>query len=158
MHESDVLKLLARDVRGDTLEFLTTSTSGNLMWTPDGTSNHVLWHAGHALWLQDLMCVEPITGRSELPPEWADRFGMDSQPQTVSTWPPHSEIEELLVSQLDRILDLLDDVTNSALSAPVPRLGGKRTLCGWIIHGLHDEAKHSGEMHLLRKMAKGKSR
>lgn len=44
---------LARQIRGGTIELLDATPPTWLTWAPRGTSNHVLWHAGHALWLQD---------------------------------------------------------------------------------------------------------
>lgn len=154
MSGSEVLKIWAQDVRQDTLQILAATDRVTLTWAPAGTSNHILWHAGHALWLQDLMCVEPLLNASELPSGWAEMFGMNSQPTNVADWPTRDEAQRLLESQLLRILELLDDVSDAALSRAAPRLGGKRDLCGWIVHGLHDEAKHCGEMHLLWKMCR----
>ena len=157
MSGSEVLKLLAQDVRQDTLQILGTADHVTLTWVPAGTSNHILWHSGHALWLQDLMCVEPLLDVSELPKGWAEMFGMNSQPTNVADWPTQHELQRLLESQLDRMLDLLHGVSDTVLSGAAPRLGGKRNLCGWILHGLHDEAKHSGEMYLLWKTCRAAS-
>ena len=64
---SAVLAELAREVRGDTLRILAATGDAELTWAPTGTTNHILWHAGHALWLQDALCVRLLTGHSELP-------------------------------------------------------------------------------------------
>ena len=71
MSKSEVLQEFAREVRQDTLKILAATDNSWNTWAPDGTSNHILWHAGHAGWLQDLMCIEPLTGKSELPEGWA---------------------------------------------------------------------------------------
>ena len=68
---------LVRQVRSGTLEILAAADERWLTWAPPGTSNHILWHAGHALWLGDVLGVELITGQSELPPGWPETFGMD---------------------------------------------------------------------------------
>ena len=52
------------------------------------------------------------------------------------------------------MIELLDGLTPERLSQPSPGLGGRRSQAAWIIHGLHDEAKHSGEMYLLWKMCR----
>jgi hypothetical protein len=124
-----------------------------LTWTPPGTSNHVLWHAGHALWVCDVLTVEPITGRSELPSGWAATFGQDSRPATTSNWPERSEVRKLLEMQLDRTLNLLDEQAASIVSraSETPSDGGWPLLAG-MIHGWHDEARHQGEMYLLLKL------
>jgi hypothetical protein len=152
MDSREVLQELAREVRQGTLQILAAAQAAWLTWTPPRTSNHILWHAGHALWLQDLMCVQPLSGESELPAGWAERFGMKSDPASTSIWPDRADVQQLLEAQLERMLKLLGEVSPSQLSRPARSLGGGRSLVGWIIHGLHDEARHSGEMYLLWKL------
>jgi hypothetical protein len=118
----------------------------------EGTSNHILWHAGHALWLQDLLCVELLTGRSELPDGSAAMFGARSQPGTISEWPSRDKVSSLLRAQLARVLELLDRTSEDFLLQTPDRFRDTRTNLGWIIHGLHDESKHNGEMYLLSKL------
>jgi len=154
MDSSDVLQELAREVRQDTLQILVATQAAWLTWAPPQTANHILWHAGHALWLQDVMCVQPLGGSSELPAGWAERFGMNSFPAGISAWLARDEVQRLLEDQLQRMLTLLADVSAAQLSQPARSLGGRRSLAGWIIHGLHDEAKHSGEMYLLWKLCR----
>ena len=154
MDSCEVLQELAREVRQGTLQILAAAQTAWLTWTPPHTSNHILWHAGHALWLQDVMCVQPLSGSSELPAGWSERFGMNSYPASTSVWPDRADVEQLLEAQLQRMLRLLGQVSPGQLSQPAPNLGGRRNLAGWIIHGLHDEAKHSGEMYLLWKMCR----
>jgi hypothetical protein len=153
-----LLAELAREVRQSTLDILSAARPDWLTWAPPGTTNHILWHAGHALWLSDLMCVEPLSGRSELPPGWAQAFGMDSQPASTTHWPTRDEVKALLTRQLARMIELLAAATDDQLSSPVPSLKSRSTLAGWIIHGLHDEAKHSGEMYLLWKLCHTRKR
>ena len=83
---------LAKQVRGSTLKRLETTDPASLLWAPAGTSNHILWHAGHAVWLQDLLTIVPVTGRSELPDGWAARFGQNSLPGNVADWPRGAEV------------------------------------------------------------------
>ena len=52
-------------------------------------------------------------------------------------------------------MELLPGLSDAGLAGPPPKniLPPNRTLGGWIIHGLHDEAMHSGESYLaLRDM------
>jgi hypothetical protein len=63
-------------------------------------------------------------------------------PRQTVDWPARRELVERLQEQLRRILRLLDSATDEQLA----------TVSGHIIHGLHDEAKHSGEMYLLLKL------
>jgi hypothetical protein len=150
-----VLQLLARDVRAKTLQLLQASRPNELLWAPPGTSNHLLWHAGHALWVQDALCVQVLTGRSELPPGWGGTFGMGSRPaQHRGPWPEPREVRRRLEDQLPRLLGLIGAVAGEALDRlpPFPHRGDPRTLGESIVHGLHDEANHQGEMYLLLKM------
>jgi hypothetical protein len=51
----------------------------------------------------------------------------------------------------------LDALPRAELIKVPPSLGGPRSLGSWIIHGWHDEAKHSGEMLLLLKLCQRES-
>src|SRR5688572_4591844 len=152
MSPGAVLSELACEVRHSTLDILMAAKPAWLTWAPPGTTNHIVWHAGHALWASDVMCVEPLSGKSELPRGWEAMFGMDSQPATTTDWPTRDEVQSLLARQLERMIELLGKATDQQLAARAPKLGGRYKLAGWIIHGLHDEAKHSGEMYLLWKL------
>jgi len=147
---------LARQVRGDTLRLLAAPPDDWLTWAPPGTSNHVLWHCGHALWLGDVLIIEPITGRSEQPAGWAETFGMDCRPVSQTRdWPSRATIRQLLAQQLTRIEQLLTELSPERLTDVRPALG-RRTLLSSIVHALHDEAKHQGEMYLLLKLRKAR--
>jgi hypothetical protein len=149
----DALAELARQVRKSTLDLLRVPHASWLIWAPRGTSNHILWHAGHALWLQDALTVRPLTAQSDLPPRWEQTFGQNSRPDLVSQWPSEAEVRNQLENQLTRIARLLSDKTEFILNDPhaTPRGGGWPLLEG-MIHGWHDEARHQGEMYLLHKL------
>jgi hypothetical protein len=144
---------LAEHVRSGTLEILHATQRAWLTWTPPGTSNHILWHAGHAVWLQDALTIRPLTGHSELPRSWAAMFGQHSNPEATTNWPDKDEVSTLLETQLARILELLEARSESIGVHPndVAATGGWPFLAG-MIHGWHDEARHQGEMYLLYKM------
>jgi DinB superfamily len=147
------LSELATQVRTITLRQLEVSEGSILSWAPRGTSNHILWHAGHALWVADVLTIEPITGRGELPNGWAESFGEASRPVETTKWPAADEVFELLKAQLGRVLDLFRQEAESIIaraSEPIPQSGWP--LLRGIIHGWHDEARHQGEMHLLTKL------
>lgn len=149
----DSLAELARQVRRTTLELLQVPNSRWLAWAPQGTSNHILWHAGHALWLQDALTIRPLTSRSELPSSWATKFGQNSRPELHTDWPDVAEIQALLTNQLDRIESLLSEHAENIMTRPnaIAPSGGWPLLPG-MIHGWHDEARHQGEMYLLHKL------
>jgi hypothetical protein len=154
MAHADVPKELARQVRSSTIRVFDAAPAECLTWTPAATSNHILWHAGHAVWLMDLMGVELLAGRSELPEGWAAMFGQDSQPRAITKWPSHEEVRTRLVAQLSRLQQLFETASDATLlQRPTNSLGDGHVL-GWILHGLHDEARHNGEMYLLWKLYK----
>ena len=157
MNQTIHLEELARQVRGSTLDLLGAARESWLTWAPEGTSNHLLWHAGHALWLQDVLCVRPLTGASELPPAWSETFGSRCRPaRTTRHWPARGEVRDLLTAQLDRMLALF------RLEGHRLERVGPNTPAGWdlargVIHGLHDEARHQGEMYLLLKLCRARN-
>lgn len=151
------LSELAAQIRSITLWHLEASERSMLTWTPQGTSNHILWHGGHALWVADILTVEPLAGRSELPAGWAETFGQDSRPGETTKWPDGAEVRQLLETQLHRVLDLFTKQAESIVaraSETIPQNGWP--LLRGIIHGWHDEARHQGEMHLLTKLYKSR--
>ena len=156
---SAALQELAKQVRSDTVELLDAAQPKWLTYAPLGTSNHILWHAGHALWLQDVLCIQMLLGHGELPPGWNETFGMNCQPISETTdWPSRPEVRKLLTAQLGRILHLLESVTESKLQEITDPARGPAIVADRIIHGFHDEAKHSGEMYLLFKMCRADSK
>ena len=144
---------LAKQVRHGTLPLLDAAGDKLLTWSPPGLSNHILWHAGHALWLQDALSIQPLVGLSELPRGWARIFGQSSRPEQTTDWPEAAEVRVRLERQLNGILDVLDEQAEAIVRNPnaVPRGGGWPLLAG-MVHGWHDEARHQGEMYLLHKL------
>src|SRR5262245_1591789 len=144
MHSVSHLEELARQVRQGTLELLNAAPDDCLTWAPSGTSNHILWHAGHALWLQDVLCVRPLTGASGLPDGWSQSFGSRCRPvRTTTNWPTRAQVQSLLESQLESLLGLFQTEASRLIEV------GPDTPTGWgltrgVIHGLHDEARHQG--------------
>ena len=146
-----VIQEVARQIRGATLQLLEAAPEDGLTWAPAGTSNHILWHAGHALWLQGAICLQPLTGNSELPQDWEDTFGMNCRPVKLNTkWPSREILQQLLSGQLARIMEAVGKADPLRLAEIANARGN--TLAGRIIHGLHDEARHQGEMYLLLKL------
>ena len=73
--------------------------------------------------------------------------------QTVD-WPSRAEVGQLLDEQLSRLLALLAAASDERLAEIVDPALGPATISDRIIHGLHDEAKHSGEMYLILKLCR----
>ncbi len=149
------LQHLANDVRNRTIQLLQAAAQHELTWVPGGTSNHLIWHAGHALWVQDVLCLKLITGSSELPGGWEEMFKMGSRPASWSEpWPAKEELLVQLKAQLPRLVQRIGDLSEAELDRKphFPHPGDRRSLWESILHGLHDEAAHQGEMYLLLKM------
>jgi len=153
---AEALTTLAWQVRVRTLHILGQAEQSWLLWTPKGTANHMIWHAGHALWVQDAICVKLLAGKSELPSGWAKRLGMDSNPALDrETWPSSTQVADLLTRQLSRLKELLAGADGKLLGDMAVWGDGVEPGVGFnIIHGLHDEAIHQGEMYLLLKMCR----
>ena len=154
---------LAEQVRDTTLQLLHVPDPAWLTWSPAGTTNHILWHGGHALWLQDVLTIQPLTGRSQLPRGWAAMFGQGSKPAAVQEWPSVLLIRDFLGEQLRCITTLLREHERQIAAwadehATTAAHAGRRTPLGAMIHGWHDEARHQGEMYLLLKLCRAGSR
>jgi hypothetical protein len=142
------LEELVGQVRRHTIEVLQATPEEWLLWAPEGTSNHVLWHAGHALWLEDVLGIQVLTGVSELPAGWEQTFGSKCRPvQSNRQWPRRTDVIILLQQQLVRLLDVFRDQAHRLANAGI---------ASRVIHGLHDEARHSGEMYLLLKLRRAR--
>ncbi len=96
-----------------------------------------------------------MTASEELPAGWSEKFGMYCRPldQTLD-WPNRAELGELLRGQLRRTLELLAATSDEQLAQPADLDRGTAAISDRIIHGLHDEAKHSGEMYLILKLCR----
>jgi hypothetical protein len=113
--------------------------------------NTILWHAGHGVMLMEHLGIMPLSGSQHpaCPAGWFEKFAWKSDPRTVTSWPGVDEVRAQLAQQLTRLIDLLEAADEATLS----KLDAKgRPLRYLVLHGLHDEAIHQGEMYLLRKM------
>jgi hypothetical protein len=149
----ETLLTLADEVRGKTLRLLDGVPPGLVHFTA-GLSNSTLWHAGHALMLVEHLCIMPATGGApQYPAGWYEMFAWQSRPAAVApgAWPPMSEVVERLREQYARLRTTIQSLSPQDLSR-VTDPSRNRTLRYSIVHGLHDEASHQGEIHLLRKL------
>jgi len=149
----DALMLLAKDVRGKTLRILDGITEEQAVFSPPGLQNTILWHAGHALVVVEHLALLPATGQpAQYPQGWFDKFSWKSEPAKVKEWPKLGEVKAELSRQLERLLHAIESATEGQLKAPCGDPARGRHLRWSIIHGLHDEANHQGEMWLLKKL------
>jgi hypothetical protein len=149
----ETLLTLADEVRGKTLRLL-DGVPPELAHFTAGLSNSTLWHAGHALMLVEHLCIMPATGgEPQYPAGWFEMFAWRSRPAAVprESWPPLSEVVERLREQFARLRTTIGSLTPQDLSRLIDP-SRNRTLRYSIVHGLHDEASHQGEIHLLRKL------
>ncbi len=147
------LLLLAREIRGKTLRILDNVTDDQALFAPPGLHNTILWHAGHSLIVVEHLSVAPATGNPPIyPQDWFDKFSWTSQPAAVKQWPALAEVKAKLIDQAERLTTAIGHLTEQQLSQPVGDPAKMRTLRWSILHGLHDEADHQGEMWLLKKL------
>ena len=153
------LLLLATEVRGKTLRMLepvvaAAASDGEAAarFAAPGLNNSVLWHAGHALVVVEQLAVAPAGGRpAPYPPGWLDKFNWGSNPAAVTSWPALAEVVAALGEQLPRLTAAVAALSPQQLDTVVDPQRS-RTVRYSILHGLHDEAGHQGEIWLLRKL------
>ena len=152
--KSTLLEML-KQIRGFTIHLLENTNPDWVTWSPDGTSNHMIWHAGHAIWVEDLLCVKRLQGDSYLVDDaWTSKFGQHCDPVSEQTdWPTVDEMKNALLDQQAKMTELIEGMTPEQL---VIDSENNRDLVGGMIHAMHDESKHQGEMYLLHKLAKVK--
>ena len=148
----ETLILLANEVRGKTLRLLEGLSDQQAKFTAPGLNNSILWNAGHSMIVVEHLSVAAANGKAPAyPADWFDKFSWTSKPATVTQWPKVSEVVSRLQDQLQRLTAAIAPLSESQLNAIVDTQKN-RTLRYSILHGLHDEAGHQGEMYLLKKM------
>jgi hypothetical protein len=154
MPDETLLEML-KEVRWKTLKLLEGVDETQAHFAPPGLNNTILWNAGHALVVVEHLALVQTTGAaSQLPPAWFDKFSWKSNPATVTQWPMVSEVVEQLKNQRDRLAAFIRTLSQEHLDRVVGEPPRSRTLRGMIVHGLHDEADHQGEIQLLKKLWK----
>ena len=151
----ETLLVLATDVRNKTLRLLDGVDEALARYAPPGLNNTILWHAGHALVVVEHLGVAPLTGsrpENGYPAGWFDAFSWKSNPTTVTAWPPLAEVVAALRDQQSRLTAALRRASDEALDRPVGDPARGRTVRWSVMHGLHDEACHQGELWLLKKL------
>jgi DinB superfamily len=147
------LLLLLDEVRAKTLHILKSVPVEHARWAPAGLQNTILWHAGHAYVLVEWLTMESLRRTPQIPDGWYEMFSWESQPARVPAerWPPLADVIHELEAQYARLRRLIGGLSEEQLDEQSARRS-RRTVRSAILHALHDEACHSGEMYLLCKM------
>ena len=147
------LLLLLDEVRGKTLRLLHAVTDQEAHWPPPELHNHILWHAGHSFVLVESLAMEAVGDLPHIPEGWFEIFSWESKPAQVASyrWPPLAQIVTQLTEQHMRLRLVIEGLSDEQLSCPLPGRGNQ-TARHAIVHALHDEACHSGEIWLLCKL------
>jgi hypothetical protein len=147
------LLLLLDEVRGKTIRLLNSLPARYARWAPPGLENTILWHAGHAYVLVESLTMKSVGLAPQLPDGWYEIFSPESRPGSVppDRWPPLAKVIQHLEAQNQRLGKLIGELSEAQLDRP-SLSNPKRTVRSAILHGLHDEACHCGEMYLLGKI------
>jgi DinB superfamily len=147
------LLMLLDDVRGKTLNELKGLDELHARWAPPNLQNSCLWHGGHAYVVTEFLTMKALGRDPSMPPGWLKMFSWESNPAHVKpeSWPPLEDVVAALQEQYRRLRAVIGGLTEDQLDAPEPN-NPARNVRFAISHGLHDEARHSGEISLLRKL------
>ena len=147
------LLMLQAEVRCKLLRVLEGLDDKQARWAPPGLHNTILWHAGHSYVVAECLSLWAIERQPQVPAGWMELFSWDSRPAAVlaSAWPPLAEVVRELKAQYERLRDIIAGLTPEQLAAPSAERDGAPVRYS-ILHALHDEACHTGEIWLLRKL------
>ena len=154
MSQADkTLLVLLDDVRGKTLRELDGLDEAHARWAPPGLQNSCLWHAGHAYVVVEFLTMRAAALEPSMPGGWLKMFSWESNPAHVppESWPPLATVVAALGDQRRRLREVIGGLSPARLDAPEPT-NHDLTVRGAILRALHDEARHSGEIKLLRKL------
>lgn len=147
------LLILLDEVRRKTLDRLEGLTEEQARWTPPGLNNSILWHAGHSDIVVEWLTMESLGAATTCPKGWFEIFSWTSKPATISAdrWPKLEDVIHELQLQHGRMHKVLQNLTADDFDNPAHNHPDV-TVRHRIIHALFDEASHSGEIWLLRKL------
>jgi hypothetical protein len=149
----ETLLILVDEVRGKTLRALQSVTEMQARWAPAGLQNSILWHAGPSYILAEWLAMRRMGLAPQIPAGWFEMFSWESRPALVpeDRWPLPDEVVARLVEQHRRLRQAIAGRTEEQLASR-PADNPDRTVLSSIVHALHDEACHRGEILLLRKL------
>jgi DinB superfamily len=149
----ETLIVLLDEVRGRTLRYLGGVTDEQARWCPPGLQNTILWHAGHSYFLAEWLGMKALGRHPQVSKGWYRMFSWESQPEVVPAdrWPRLDVVVGRLTDQHRRLRQAITQAADDLLMSPADGSHGQ-TVRFSVVHGLHDEACHTGEILLLRKM------
>ncbi|WP_165251457.1 DinB family protein [Paludisphaera soli] len=141
------------DVRTKTLDVLKDLDDVHARWAPPNLQNSCLWHAGHAFVVAEFLASRALGSPAQMPANWLKMFSWESNPAHIrlEEWPPLAVVVSALSEQHRRLRELYAALTPEQLDTAdpgKPERSARRTL----LIALQDEARHTGEIMLLRKM------
>ena len=147
------LLMLFDEVRGKTLEVLEGVTPQQSVWRPPGLQNNILWHAAHCFVVVESLAMRALDKPPRMPEGWFEIFSWKARPDDfpADRWPPLNRVVDELQAQPGWLRPILAELSEAQLAAAVPRTPD-RTVRHLIVHAVHDEACHAGEIWLLRKV------
>ena len=148
----ETLLCLLKEVRTKTLSRLAGVNEQDARWTPSGIHNHLLWHAGHCYVVVEWLTARAVGRPPEIPASWFELFSWESDPAKTppASWPLLATVLRALEDQQDRLAQWISEAESSLWGQPAAE-SPQHTRRRQVVHGLHDEACHAGEIWLLRK-------
>ena len=152
MPDNSLLMLLDK-VRRKTLRVLHGVTEQQAHWVPSGLKNTILWHSGHCFVVVESLIMRALGEQPRFPDNWFEMFKWKGDPAEIPAdrWPSLGEVVAELKAQRRRLRPLIAQLSEEQLSGVVPERP-ERTVRFYILHALRDEACHTGEIWLLRKI------
>jgi hypothetical protein len=141
------------DVRAKTIDVLKGLDDVHARWTPPNLQNSCLWHAGHNYVVAEFLSSRALGTPAQMPKDWQKMFSWDSNPAHTrpEDWPPLDVIVTALSEQHRRLREVFAGLSTEKLDLADP---GKpeRSACHTLLIAMQDEARHTGEIMLLRKL------
>lgn len=141
------------DVRAKTLDVLKGLDDLHARWAPPNLQNSCLWHGGHNYVVAEFLASRALGTPALMPNNWQKMFSWESNPAHIRSeeWPPLAVIMTALSEQHRRLREVFAGLEPEKLDSADP---GKpeRSARHTLLIAMQDEARHTGEIQLLRKM------
>ncbi len=129
---------------------------------PAPTANHALWILGHIAWSDANFLTILKADAPKVEPSLKQMFGTGSTlSDTITEYPPFSEIKKELSRYRKEILNWIDQSDEKALDVAIPdkwrefagaeNIAGALTFCAW------HENYHCGQLSVVRALIGGKA-